>query len=502
MANPLPRAAARARPRVRHALALSAAICVALSACRDAPSAVHSPPIAGQSTASNVTVSANPYNVLSAVITFDPGNTDSARVVYTATAGGDAGSTPMQAVSGSSARIVTLGLLPQTTYVNVLQLFGAGGVMSADTINYTTAALPAHVAEATLTLVTGHPGAGYYLVSPIEPTTDTAMVVAFDSLARIRWYRMFFNQSSQGESKQQPTGHFTINVGDDETGSDAIRYIEFLPSGDSVTTYYADAPNGGDSHELWLTGSVNTPTVHLFGQIDSTASLAPVGGPSSGLLEGHLLLRQTNTGSLLFSWDAWAHYSIADWIEPTGVNPPNDFDHPNAIDFDLDGNYIVSFRHMGAILKIDYNTGAIIYQLGGRLNQFTILNDPLMYFSGQHCVRVLANGDLLMYDNGLRHVPQHTRAVEYKLNVAARTATMVWEYEPSPPVFTPIVGSVERYTSGPRAGNTLVGFAFIGQVDEVDPSASLVWRGQFSLGGNPETYRIERIPSLYQYQKP
>jgi hypothetical protein len=269
-----------------------------------------------------------------------------------------------------------------------------------------------------------------------------------------------------------------------------------------VATYFADAPNGGDSHEIWLTGSTAAPTVHLFGAIDSTASLEPVGGPSSGLLQGHLMLRQSNTGLVEFSWDAWQHYSIADWIEPTGVNPPNDFDHPNSIDFDLDSNYIISFRHMGAVIKLDRTTGQIIYQLGGRLNQFTILNDPLMYFTGQHCVRVLANGNLLLYDNGLRHVPQHTRAVEYQLNVAARTATMVWEYEPSPAVFTPIVGSVERYTSGPRIGNTLVAFAFLGQVDEVDPSASLVWRGQFSLNGNVETYRVERIVSLYQYEKP
>jgi hypothetical protein len=115
---------------------------------------------------------------------------------------------------------------------------------------------------------------------------------------------------------------------------------------------------------------------------------------------------------------------------------------------------------------------------------------------------VLDNGNLLMYDNGLRHLPPHTRAVEYQLDLSAMTATMVWEYEPSPSVFTPIVGSVERYTSGPRVGNTLVAFAINGQVDEVDPSASLVWRGQFSLAGNVETYRVRRIVSLYQYQEP
>jgi Arylsulfotransferase (ASST) len=481
---------------------------VVVAGCHDAPTAsrqVTGPSTVPPSSVNGVTAAVNPFNVLSTIVTFPASTADSARVVYTAIGGGDSGATPTQALHGAAGRIVTLGLLQRTSYRQVLQRFNPGGAMTADTVGFTTTAVPGAIGRARLTILSGQPGSGYYLVSPIEPVSDTSIIVAFDSAARVRWYRIFPGWHAQAESKQQLNGHFTINVARGTASQGAgLRYIEFLPSGDSIATYEAAAvaPSGTDEHELWLTGDTASPTVHLLGVDDRTGNLTSKGGPASGLLEGHLMLRQTASGTVLFSWNAWDHYSIADWIEPTGVNPPNDFDHPNSIDFDLDSNYIISFRHMGAVIKLDRTTGAILWQLGGRLNQFTIADDPLMFFTGQHSVRVLENGNLLMYDNGLRHTPQHTRAVEYQLDVAAKTATMVWEYEPSPAVFTPIVGSVQRYTSGPRAGNTLVAFAYVGQIDEVNPAEQLVWRGQFSLGGNNEAYRVLRLVSFYQYEKP
>jgi len=126
------------------------------------------------------------------------------------------------------------------------------------------------------------------------------------------------------------------------------------------------------------------------------------------------------------------------------------------------------------------------------------VGDPLGGPSGQHCVRVLPNGHLLMYDNGLSHTPPHSRAVEYALDVPHRTATMVWEYEPSPAIFTAIVGSAERL----RNGNTLVGFGDAGVLHEVASDGTVIAKGTFSLNGNAPYYRAWRIASLYQYIQP
>jgi len=98
------------------------------------------------------------------------------------------------------------------------------------------------------------------------------------------------------------------------------------------------------------------------------------------------------------------HFVLADWIEPTGVNPPLDFDHPNSLDFDVDGSYVVSFRHMGEITKIDRRLAP---SSGVWEDAIISLRSSTIHwgFSGQHSVRVLENGNLLVYDNGLRHSP-------------------------------------------------------------------------------------------------
>jgi hypothetical protein len=168
------------------------------------------------------------------------------------------------------------------------------------------------------------------------------------------------------------------------------------------------------------------------------------------------------------------------------------------LSLDADSNYIISFRNMGSVVKMDRNTGAIIWQLGGVRSNFTIVNDPLGFFSAQHFARRLPNGHILMYDDGIRHSPQQSRAVEYALDTVAHTATMVWQYVPVPAVFTLVVGSAQRLQNG----NTVVGFGFASQIDEVDPTSRLLARGVFTWSGAKAYYRALRMPSLYQYQTP
>jgi outer membrane protein assembly factor BamB len=176
-----------------------------------------------------------------------------------------------------------------------------------------------------------------------------------------------------------------------------------------------------------------------------------------------------------------------------------DLVHPNSIDIDVDGNYVVSMRDLAEIQKIDAATGETLWRFGGMHNEFTIQGDSLEFFSAQHSARVLPGGHLLVYDNGWRHSPPQTRVVEYALDLENRTATLVWEYRHHPSVFTPFMGSVQRLANG----NTAVGFSMAGLVDEVDPQGSLVWEATLTSAGAPAVfYRALRIASLYEYQRP
>jgi hypothetical protein len=120
-------------------------------------------------------------------------------------------------------------------------------------------------------------------------------------------------------------------------------------------------------------------------------------------------------------------------------------------------------------------------------------------FYKQHSVKVLPNGNILLFDNGSGHSPVESRAVEYKLDNTAHTATMVWQYRHSPALYTQYVGWVERFASG----NTWVAFALVGRVVEVDASDNVTWEAQLLYNGNnASVYRIVPITSLYHYVAP
>ncbi len=486
------------------AISLAAAVLGAIAGCSSERGVAPGQPVVRDARADP-----NVYSVLSSVVTFNVLTGGVARVVSVAP--GDSSATPFASIAAGTVHITTLGLLPNTSYTQIIEVTSGFGHSAADTVHFTTGTLPAYVQRAALRQLTGIFSGGLTLVSPLGYVADTALALAFDSADRVRWYRLFPGHASI-ELKQQPNNHFTIylnyitGLGTSSANSSSANgtYVEFLPGGDSIHSYAAANGLPTDAHEMWLSGGTNGPgTAHLFGVDTRSADLTPIGGPPDTTIGGHWLFRVDPVGSAEFAWDAWGHYAITDCVLPySGTG--GDFDHPNALDFDLDSNYIVSFRNMSAILKLNYQIGATMWQMGGTHNQFTFVNDPqAMSFtaggaggtSGQHSVRVLANGHLLIYDNGNLQPTPHTRAVEYALDTVAKTATMVWEYVPNPPIFTVAVGSVQRLANG----NTLVGFGFAGQIHEVDAHANLVASAAFTLNGVPQFYRANRIQSLYTY---
>jgi hypothetical protein len=447
-------------------------------------------------------VTPNPHNALSTVVTFDGRGVDSARVVYW-TEGEPPRATPF-APARDVARIVVLGLRPSATYSLVLERVRAGGATSVDTLQAATGALPEFLREMHMR-VTGGPTHGYTLTA-VADTGRTSFVVAFDSTGALRWYREFPGELSIAETKQQPNGDFTVYLGRSPGWMALPGYYEqFRPSGEVTRTIQAPPPLFTDNHELLLTfrkdagGHDVLDAAHFFSYEHRQADLSRWGGPRDTTIAAHQLLRARPDGSIETVFDGWKHFTWADRIEPPR-DTLWDIDHPNALTFDHDSNYIVSWRNMGELTKIDARTGAILWRLGGRHNQFQIRNDPFGGFSAQHSVRVLSNGNLLLYDNGTRHSPPETRAVEYRLDTAAMTADLVWQYRHDPPFWVPYTGSVQRLANG----NTVVGFSNRGVVTEVDRSGRVVWEGTVmrTAEQHGDFYRAIKIASLYRYEVP
>lgn len=442
----------------------------------------------------------NPHNVLSALVAVSAENADSARVLYLAERG-PVDSTPYVLLAGGRGTIATLGLRAETGYRSVVQAAGAAGVAQSDTFSFTTPSLPDPLGRVRIATA----GAGGPGLTLAAVPVDSVMVVAlaFDSAGAIRWYRRFDGRNAvSGELKQQPNGNFTLYVGA-STGSQKARgyYVEFTPAGDSVRAFTVAEPRYVDGHELLVTGAGPDERIHLFTYEHRTTDIRRFGGAPDASLAGHQLVRLRPDGTTEFEWNAWDHLALDDWIEPPqpGYVDPPDFDHPNSIAFDRDGNYIVSMRHLGQILKIDARSGAVLWRLGGARGDFAFVNDPLNGFSAQHSARVLADGHLLLYDNGTRHRPPESRAVEYALDPAARTATLVWQFRHAPPIWTEFTGSVQRLAGG----NTLIAYAWVGHATEARPDGSVAWEADVTIDGAPAVlYRMVRVASLYRPAAP
>jgi Arylsulfotransferase (ASST) len=439
-------------------------------------------------------IRALPANRLGALVRHQAKGASQIRVTYAATDHSETGFTPWQSPDSS---VAVLGLAAGQTYTMQLQSLSDQQPTDGPIFEYQVPPLPAPLAQVSIKL-TGTFSGGYSM-APIKAVDGHGYLIIFDSLGTIRWYRDFGKQAVAATT-QQEDGHITAFVG----GSNGLNpssglYVEVTSTGDSVRTVTAVGSAYTDPHELLerFDTQGHRRADYLFGYDFREFDRTPVGGGPSDTFAVHQVLRINAAGTVDTLVSGLEHWSVSDDVSP-GVLA--DLDHPNSIDFDLDGQVIVSYRDLSSVVKITRRTHEFAWILGGTHNQFTFLNDPLGGFDSQHCARILPDGHLLIFDNGWTHSPRASRAVEYALDTAAKTATMVWQYSASPSIFNDYTGSAQRLANG----HTVVAFTVKGIVDEVGADGTLLGRATLELGpGQPATpYRVTRIKSLYGYARP
>jgi len=211
-----------------------------------------------------------------------------------------------------------------------------------------------------------------------------------------------------------------------------------------------------------------------------------LGGKSNATVTGLIIQKIDTNKDVVFQWRSWDHMSILDATHEDFTAYSIDYVHGNSLDIDNDGNILLSSRHLDEITKINSETGATIWRLGGKNNEFTFLNDTAK-FSHQHFARRLANNHIMMFDNGNYHTPSYSRAVEYSLNEINKTVELVWEYRNSPSIYSFAMGNAQRLDNG----NTLIGWGQnASTLTEVKPDKSVVYT--LSLPFGQYSYRSVR----------
>ena len=443
-------------------------------ACSGDPSGLH-PPYAPAIDAA--TVAPNLQNVLSAVVTLRARRADSALVRFRLAQAPPSAAdsvTPIVSVAGDLAVLSMFGLLPASSYVARVMAFGPGGVTTSDPIPFMTDALPADLPR--------------YEAGGSDPSPGYVVFAAgryglvIDNTGRVVWYRRFPDGAGLA-FMAQPTGRYVLRPPTPDP-ADLEPWVEIDPLGTATRTLGCAGGLQPRPHDF-----IAEPGGAYWLLCDETRvmDLTALGGVANARVTGTVVQHVGAAGALLFQWSPFDHFAITDLDPAQRTGASVNWTHGNALDFDADGNLVVSFRSLDEVTKIDASSGAVLWRLGGRRNQFTFRNAAAPFIH-QHGARAVAPGALLLLDN--LGDPTESRAERYVLDEASRTATLMQAYESTPPAVTQIGGSVQDLPNG----RTLVSFGTAGQVEEYDAAGRITWR----ISGNAGyVFRAQRVRSLY-----
>jgi hypothetical protein len=318
----------------------------------------------------------------------------------------------------------------------------------------------------------GQPSPGWYLVAnafdPPDPYAEFAMIL--DQHGTPVWYRrtppgaIDFKRLSTGQLAWIiPTGGA---FGLDDAGSYEIRAL------DGTLEHNVQTQLGPtDHHDLLLLPNGNYLVITYLlrpGGLGMTVPCRDGNFPftartTSNVVDG-VIEEVTPGGTTMWSWNSRLHTDPSEstvdlcFPGPGGVGFVLDPVHINSIDVMPNGDVIASARHLDAVLRIDRATGHVVWKLGGRLGNhdgaqiLAFRDDPDGGFVRQHDARVMANGDISLFDN---HTPfpfapvtGSARAAEYAIDTTTGTATLVRSQNRLDGSFSGAMGSTQWLDDG------------------------------------------------------
>jgi hypothetical protein len=201
-----------------------------------------------------------------------------------------------------------------------------------------------------------------------------------------------------------------------------------------------------DIHELILLPNGNY--VFIVDLPRGPVNLSAYGGSSTATVTDCVIEEVAPSGKLVWSWSTMDHISAAQtdrqWWDPYITNSaPADPYHMNSVESDGTGSgYLVSYRHLDAIIYIDKATGNILWKLGGTptAQSLKFVGDTYENFGGQHDARItriscaVPDGPGLpmraheltvtLHDDGTNQ-GRAPRAVRYQVDEIGKTARLL-----------------------------------------------------------------------------
>jgi hypothetical protein len=177
-------------------------------------------------------------------------------------------------------------------------------------------------------------------------------------------------------------------------------------------------------------------------------------------MDGDYLQEVTTDGRVVWEWRAWEHLDPVEDGIPWPMDGRSAWTHANGVAEWPNGDLTVSFRNISKVITVRRRTGEITWKLG---------SPPV---SGQHAPTPLANGNLLIFDNG-PHRFDESLPFSRVLEIELASQRIIWKYQERHPsdFFSPRISNAQRLPNG----NTLINEGWFGRFFEVSPAGETVW---------------------------
>lgn len=219
----------------------------------------------------------------------------------------------------------------------------------------------------------------------------------------------------------------------------------------------------------------------------------------------------TSTGNLNFEWSSLDHISMDEsFVLPDdggahigmASDSPYDFFHINSIDRNEEGDYLISGRHTSTLYKVNGTDGSIIWRLGGKLSNFSFVDD--FHFDFQHNARWIVSNDtadiISLFDNGSNGIispSKQSQGMIISLDLAANSAELLKSF-PQPAANPQSVSQGNLQVLDLvnwDASSVFLGWGQYPCITEYDTNGNLLFEAQLATEG-AFNYRAYKFPNL------
>lgn len=182
----------------------------------------------------------------------------------------------------------------------------------------------------------------------------------------------------------------------------------------------------------------NTGNLYALTFTQKVFDLASVGGAKNDTVHADGMVVFNKAGKKIWEWSVLDHLNPLS--DPKILKSKKDWVHANSMFKDKDGNFLISFRDLSQIWKVEYPSGKVLWKLGDK-GDFKI--DTAHAFSGQHAVHINENGQLMMLDNGPKR--KQSRAMAFTIDTAAKKAPVQFSVPLSKEYFSATKGNCSLF---------------------------------------------------------